>query len=230
MLRDATIAFDLDGTLVDTAPDLIGSVNHVLAGHGLAPVADASLSPLVSHGAAEMLTAAFAAHRANMPRSEITRLYNDVYLPHYADNIAVRSRPFPGLIEALDRLQALGARLVVCTNKWEGLSRKLLGQLGLDRRFALIAGRDTFDVFKPHPDHLRHAVTLSGGSLNRAIMVGDSDTDIRTAKAASIPVVAVTFGYTDTPVAELSPDAVIDHYDQLVDQIEILLDRSSAGH
>jgi phosphoglycolate phosphatase len=214
IMHDVTIAFDLDGTLVDTAPDLTAAVNHVLALEGLAPVDPSRLRNDISHGAAEMLARAFAIHGHPIARSEVGRLYETVYLPRYAETIAVGSRPFPGLVGVLDRLQAAGARLVVCTNKWEGLSRKLLEELGLAGRFGAIAGRDTFAVCKPHPDHFIGAVRAAGGDPARAVMVGDSDTDIRTARAAGVPVIAVSFGYTDVPVRELGPSVVIDHFDE----------------
>src|SRR5262249_27988375 len=125
------------------------------------------------------------------------------------------SHLFPGLTDALDALAERGARFAVCTNKQEGLSRKLLDALGVTSRFAALAGRDTFPVCKPHPDHLFGAIRLAGGDANHAVMVGDSDVDIATAKAARIPIVAVNFGYTDVPVANLSPDAIIGHYREL---------------
>ncbi len=113
-----------------------------------------------------------------------------------------------------------GARLAVCTNKRADMSRQLLRDLRLLDRFMALAGRDTFPVCKPHPDHLIGAIRMAGGDPARAIMIGDSSTDIDTAKAAGVPVVAVTFGYTDIPVHEQSPDAVIDHYDELIPAIE----------
>ena len=142
------------------------------------------------------------------------------YLAHYADNLAVSSHPYPAVPETLAELARRGAGLAVCTNKQELYSRRLLEALGLAPSFRALAGRDTLPVMKPHPDHLLGAIRMAGGDPARAVMVGDSETDIRTARAASIPVVAVTFGYTDTPVTELSPDAVIDHYDALIPAIE----------
>jgi phosphoglycolate phosphatase len=215
-MRDYTLVFDLDGTLVETAPDLIASVNHVLRLEGVAPVEPDLIRSEISHGAARMLKKAFQIRRHAIDDRDVMRLYETEYLPHYAANIAVLSRPYPGLVTALGEAAQRGAKLAVCTNKWEGLSRQLLTALGLDQHFAAIAGRDTFPVFKPHPDHLLGAIRLAGGDPSRAVMIGDSDTDIQTARAASIPVIAVTFGYTDVPVHELGPDAIIDHYDGLI--------------
>ena len=122
------------------------------------------------------------------------------------------SRPFDGIPELLDTLSQTGARLAVCTNKFEALSKALLRQLDLDHRFAVIAGRDTFDVFKPAPGHLIRTIEMAGGRPDRAVMVGDSEVDIATAAAAGVPSIGVTFGYTPRPIGEFNPGAVIDHY------------------
>ena len=210
-LTDATIVFDLDGTLVDTAPDLAAATNHALGLAGLAPIPVAQLHPFIGHGSKAMIDAGLRFHGQTIGESELTRLH-DQFLVFYADNVAVASRPFEGILEVLDELAAAGARLAVCTNKVEHLSKALLRTLGLDWRFAEIAGRDTFDVFKPAPGHLIRTVEMAGGRADRAVMVGDSEVDIATAAAANIPSIAVTFGYTTRPVRELGPGAVIDHY------------------
>lgn len=210
-LTDATIVFDLDGTLVDTAPDLTAATNHSLGLLGLAPISVAQLHPFIGHGLKAMIDAGLRFHDRTIAENELTRLH-DQFLVFYADNVAVASRPFEGIPELLDELTSAGARLAVCTNKIEHLSRLLLRTLGLDTRFAAIAGRDTFDVFKPAPGHLIRTVEMAGGRADRAVMVGDSEVDIATAAAASIPSIAVTFGYTTRPVRELGPGAVIDHY------------------
>ena len=210
-LTDATIVFDLDGTLVDTAPDLTAATNHALALVGLAPIPVARLLPFIGHGSKAMIDAGLRFHNRTIGESELTRLH-DQFLVFYADNVAVASRPFEGIPDLLDELADAGARLAVCTNKVEHLSKALLRTLGLDRRFAAIAGRDTFDVFKPAPGHLIRTVEMAGGRADRAVMVGDSEVDIATAAAAGIPSIAVTFGYTTRPVRELGPGAVIDHY------------------
>ena len=222
-LRGVTVAFDLDGTLVDTAPDLIAAVNFVLGEIGLAPVAPSLIRSDISFGAARMLSNAIVLSGGSRPKEEVDRLYRDVYLPRYEATIADTSRPFPGLVEALDLLDAAGARSVVCTNKWEGLSRKLLIELGLSQRFQAIAGRDTYAVYKPHPDHLTGLVRAVGGDPRRAVMIGDSDTDVQTARAAGVPVVGVTFGYTDVPMVDLGANATISHFDQLIPAIRRVL-------
>lgn len=209
-----TIAFDLDGTLVDTAPDLILATNHALATLGTAPVEPGIVKPWVSFGARRMITEALAHRRHATSEARIDEALA-AFLDYYAANIAVASRPFPGTEAALDRLAARGARLVVCTNKRADLSHALLAALGMKARFAAIAGRDTFPHSKPHPAHLEGAIAMAGGSVARAVMVGDSEVDIATAKAARVPVVAVTFGYPGAPLADFAPEAIIDHYDDL---------------
>ena len=223
-MRDLTVAFDLDGTLVETAPDLIAATNHVLAAVDLAPVAPELIRPSISFGAAAMIKEGFRLHGREIAALEAAA-HLERFLAYYRTNIAATSHAFPGLEASLDRLTAEGARLAVCTNKQAALSEQLLRDLRLRARFAALAGRDTFPVCKPHPDHLIGAIRMAGGDPKRAIMVGDSKTDIDTAKAAGIPVVAVTFGYTDVHVRDLAPDAVIEHYDELIPAIERLIGR-----
>ncbi len=220
-MKDLTIVFDLDGTLVDTAPDLVGATNHALLDLGLPPVEASLLRPWISFGARRMIVEALAHAKSPLPDPEVDRLL-DLFIGYYEVNIARESRPFPGAVTAIETLSAEGARLAVCTNKRESLSRALLKALGLDTHFHGLAGRDTFPVCKPHPDHLLGAVRLAGGDPARALMIGDSDVDIRTAQAARVPVVAVSFGYTERPVAEFGPDRVIDHYDALLPAIRDL--------
>jgi phosphoglycolate phosphatase len=210
-LSDATIVFDLDGTLVDTAPDLAAATNHALGLVGLAPITIAQLHPFIGHGSKAMIDAGLRLHEVAVTADDLTRLH-DQFLEFYADNVAVGSRPFEGVPELLDELLAAGARLAVCTNKVERLSKLLLRALALEAKFGAIAGRDTFAMFKPAPGHLIGAITMAGGRADRAVMVGDSEVDIATAAAANVPSIGVTFGYTPRPVRELGPGAVIDHY------------------
>jgi phosphoglycolate phosphatase len=188
-----TVAFDLDGTLVDTAPDLIDTLNVVLAREGLPPVDYIRARNMIGGGARRMIESALQFEGRSQALVEVDRMFGE-FIAHYAAHIADRSRPFPGLDGALDRLAAHGCRLVVCTNKLERLSRLLLDALGLSTRFAAICGQDTFGIQKPDPEILRRTIQAAGGALDRAIMVGDSGTDIATARAAGIPVVAVDFG------------------------------------
>jgi phosphoglycolate phosphatase len=210
-LADITIVFDLDGTLVDTAPDLTAATNHALGLVGLAPTTVAQLHPFIGHGSKAMIDAGLRLHNTAVSGDELTRLH-DEFLEFYADNVAVGSRPFEGVPELLDELLANGARLAVCTNKVERLSKLLLRELALEAKFGAVAGRDTFAMFKPAPGHLLGTIEMVGGRADRAVMVGDSEVDIATAAAASVPSIAVSFGYTPRPVRELGADAVIDHY------------------
>ena len=210
-LTGATIVFDLDGTLVDTAPDLAAATNHVFGRIGLAPVAPRDLHPFISRGSRVMIEEGLRLHGVTKSEDTITELHKLV-LPYYSENVAVLSRPYDGIPELLDTLSQSGARLAVCTNKFEALSKALLRQLDLDHRFAVIAGRDTFDVFKPAPGHLIRTIEMAGGRLDRAVMVGDSEVDIATAAAAGVPSIGVTFGYTPRAIGEFNPGAVIDHY------------------
>jgi phosphoglycolate phosphatase len=209
-----TIVFDLDGTLIDTAPDLIDTLNMLFAREGLPPVPYDTARNLIGGGARAMIARGIAADGATVASARLDRMFGD-FIAHYSAHIADRSRPFPGLISALDHLAADGCRLAVCTNKLERLSRQLLDALDLSDRFAMICGQDTFGIQKPNPDVLRRTIEAAGGSPRRAVMVGDSATDISTARAAGVPVIAVDFGYSERPVAEFAPDRVISHFEQL---------------
>src|SRR5581483_7041050 len=214
-----TIAFDLDGTLVDTAPDLISTLNFVLAREGLPPVGYDAARRLIGGGAKAMLERALADEGRSCPKPELDRMY-EIFLAHYTAHIADGSRPFPKVEAILEDLSARGHRLAVCTNKLENLSVQLLDILKLSRYFAAICGQDTFGVQKPDPRMLRLTIARVGGNPAHAIMVGDSGTDVRAARAASIPVIAVNFGYSDVPIASLSPDRLIGSYSELPAAIE----------
>jgi phosphoglycolate phosphatase len=205
------VAFDLDGTLADTAPDLAAVLNHVLRELGRPEVPPESVRHLVGHGAKALLRNGLAAS-GDAPE-EMVEAGFPLYLDYYAANICVGTRPYPGVEAALDRLAAEGVRLAICTNKIERLSHLLLDALGWSERFEAVVGGDTLSVRKPQPEPLREAITRAGGG--RAAFVGDSITDVDTARAARIPVVAVSFGFSDRPAGELGADALIDHFDDL---------------
>jgi phosphoglycolate phosphatase len=218
----STIVFDLDGTLIDTAPDLIHTLNLILAQEGLPAVPYAAARNLIGGGAKVMIERALAAEGRDATDAEMERLYA-AFIGYYSAHIADRSRPFPGLDWALDDLSAAGHRLAVCTNKLEWLSLRLLTALNLTQRFAAICGPDTFGVQKPDPEIFRQTVQRAGGEQARAIMIGDSKTDIHTARAARAPIVAVDFGYTDVPIASLQPDRIISSFAELPAAISDLL-------
>jgi phosphoglycolate phosphatase len=226
-----TIVFDLDGTLIDTAPDLIETLNLILARGGLPAVPFEQARNMIGGGAKVMIERALAAEGRACPASEVDRLYA-AFVGHYADHIADRSRPFPALEPALERLAAAGHRLAVCTNKLEWLSKRLLETLKLADRFAAICGQDTFGMQKPDPEIFRRTVRRAGGEPERAVMVGDSNTDIRTARAASVPVVAVDFGYSEVPIASLQPDRIISSFADLsaaIAAVTMTAGRSAGG-
>ena len=209
-----TIVFDLDGTLIDTAPDLISTLNLTLAREGMASVPYEEARKMIGGGARGMIEKALVAEGRADVKADLDRMFGD-FVAHYAAHIADHSRPFPLLEATLDRLAADGYRLAVCTNKLEWLSVRLLDTLDLTRHFAAICGQDTFGMQKPDPEVLRRTIVKAGGAPDRAIMVGDSGTDVRTARAAALPVIAVTFGYSEVPIETLQPDRLISSYGEL---------------
>ena len=213
-MSDLTVVFDLDGTLIDTAPDLVDTLNVVFGHEGLPEIAYAEARNMIGGGAKRMIEQGLQRDGRGCTPAALDRLFND-FIAHYRAHIADRSRPFPGLDGALDTLAARGYRFAVCTNKLESLSRALLDALGMTARFAAICGQDTFGVQKPDPEVFRRTVAAAGGDMTRSVMVGDSGTDIAVARAAGVPVVAVDFGYTEIPVAQLAPDRIISHFNDL---------------
>ncbi|WP_316204803.1 HAD family hydrolase [Bradyrhizobium sp. SZCCHNS3004] len=216
-----TIVFDLDGTLVDTAPDLIRALNYVLEREGLPALPLASARNMIGAGARKLLERGLEAEGRIVGPEEMNRLTAD-FIDYYGENIAVASRPFEGLEMALDALAERGCQFAVCTNKLEWLSKRLLDQLGLSGRFAAICGADTFGVAKPDPAILRQTIARAGGDIGAAVMVGDAGTDVGAARRAGVPVIGCTFGYTDVPIAELNPDQLIDHMRDLPAAVEAL--------
>ncbi len=210
--RFSVVAFDLDGTLADTAPDLTAALNHALGRLGRAPVPEAEVRDMVGHGARALLQKGLAA--TGELRPELIDQGFPIFIDYYERHICDHTRPFPGLEDALDRLAEGGVRLAVCTNKLEGLSRRLIDALGWNGRFVALVGGDTLPVRKPDPSPLLEAIARAGGGP--AAFVGDSITDTDTAKAAKIPCVAVSFGFSDRPAAELGADVLIDHFDELI--------------
>lgn len=215
-LEGAVVAFDLDGTLVDTAPDLIGTLNVLLKDEGLPALPLDQARPFIGRGARWMIERGFQAAGQHLHPTRLQALF-DRFLVHYLEHIADESRPFPGCEAALDALQAEGAKLVVCTNKLTDLSVALLDAVGLSSRFDAVIGADATPAIKPDPRHLLTAVDAVGGDIGRAILVGDAATDAGAAKAARAGLILVSFGYTEIPAADLDPDILIHSFDELPD-------------
>ena len=219
-----TVVFDLDGTLVDTAPDLINALNYILVREGMPPVPLHSARNMIGAGARRLLERGLELDGRTIELEDINRLTAD-FIDHYAAHIADASRPFDGLEGALDDLAAQGCRFAVCTNKLEWLSKLLLDRLGLSARFSAICGADTFGISKPDPAILRQTVALAGGELSSTVMVGDAGPDIGVARRAGVPVIGVTFGYTEVPIADLKPDLLIHHMKELPAAVASLIHR-----
>nr|WP_250808942.1 HAD family hydrolase [Neorhizobium tomejilense] len=217
------VIFDLDGTLIDTAPDLIDSLNYTIEDEGLQPVTFEDLTHLVGQGVRVMIRRAFELRRVPLDEPTAARLF-DRYMEHYEAEMPGRSRPYDGVAACLDRLSAAGMRLAVCTNKSERLAFPLLEKLGLLDRFVAMTCGDTFAVRKPDARHIFGTIERAGGNPATSIMIGDSVNDILAAQNAGIASVAVTFGYSDVAVDTLNPDRVIGSYDELtVDIVEALI-------
>ena len=221
-LEGWTIAFDLDGTLVDSAPDLIGTLNRLLVEEGLPPVPMESASTLIGSGARALLAHGFEAAGASVERAHSDELFERC-LVDSAAHIADGSQPFEGVVETLERLSERGAILVVATNKRSDLSELLLEELDLTRHFAAIVGPDRVSARKPSGAHLKEAVVKAGGDPERAIMVGDAAPDADAAKDAGMPCILVTFGFTPVPVEDLGADVLIDDFEDVEEAIDGVL-------
>jgi len=222
------LVFDLDGTLVDSAPDLLATLQAVLPKHGIRVEIDATHRQGIGHGARYLIEYTLLRQGIVVDGPALDAIYQD-FLDHYEANISVETRPFPGCDRLLDRFAAAGWSFAVCTNKPAKMSRLLLQNLGMADRFAAICGGDSFAHRKPHPGHLVETIAAAGGVRERSVMVGDSQTDLDTARAAGAPFVGVSFGYTPIPMRELCPDLLIDSFDELTqDRAAALLERSPA--
>ncbi|NIJ07167.1 phosphoglycolate phosphatase [Sphingomonas vulcanisoli] len=212
------VAFDLDGTLADTAPDLTAALNHALERLGYPPVSAPDVRHMVGHGARALLRQGLAA--AGVNDEETVDLGFPLFLDYYEAHIADTSLVFPGCEAALDGLAARGVALAVCTNKLEHLARSFIDAIGWTSRFPVIIGGDSCGVSKPDPKPLLETIARAGGG--RAAFIGDSITDTKTAIAAGVPCVALTFGFSDLPPEQLGADILIDHFDALIPALERL--------
>lgn len=218
--------FDLDGTLAETAGDLVGTLNVILEGEGLKALPLEEARDMIGAGAKALIQRGFTASGVPLPPERLEALFAE-FLKHYGAHLFDRSYLYPGVTDALRRLQDEGFTLAVCTNKVERHAVDLLAGLGIGDRFAAICGRETFAYSKPDPRHLTLTIERAGGDPGRAVMVGDSRSDVDAARGAGIPVVGVTFGYTDIPIRDLRPDRVIAHFDALPEAVAALVPREA---
>lgn len=224
-MKAPLVVFDLDGTLIDTAPDLIASVNHTIESLHLAPLAFEELNYIIGNGAKAMIERSCALRDHALDPDAMPALL-ERFITFYGQGMPGDSKPYPGLVAAMERLQAAGYKLAVCTNKTEQLALNLLRKLDLERHFAAITGGNTFPVRKPDAEHILGTIRLADGDPKRSIMIGDSINDILAARNAGIPSIAVPFGYSDVDVATLDPNHVISHFDELTPElVERLLAR-----
>lgn len=214
--------FDLDGTLADTAPDLVEALNHVLSNQGLPLVDFGTARAYVGHGARVLIERAHAANDIDLTEEQTTDL-TEQFVGFYAQNISDGTVLFPHILDAMDRMEEDGWRFAICTNKLEHLARQLLDALDLTERFDAICGGDTFAERKPNGQHILKTIAAAGGDAKRAIMVGDSGPDIFAAKDAGVPVIAVPFGYSHEPVDTLDPDVIIESFADLPDKADELV-------
>jgi len=201
--------FDLDGTLVDTAPDLLTTLNTILTGEGRAPLEPNILRSLVGRGARVLISEAFKLTGDPADPARLEALF-DFFLADYASHVAAASRPFPGVVETLAALQAEGVRMAVLTNKPQEPTALLIAALGLERYFGAVFGQGKRPYLKPDPRLFQDVLTELGG--REAIMIGDSITDVETARAAGVKVILMSYGYTPQPAASLGADLVLDDF------------------
>jgi len=220
MTRKA-ILFDLDGTLVDTAPDLAAATDHALVRAGRPAMGLDSVRSMVGDGARALIEKGFRAS-GGMPEPEVFEAAFNDFMIYYGRHIAATSRPFPGVATCLAALAEQDYALAVCTNKPESLSRSLLDQLGLSGFFGAVVGGDSLPMRKPDPGHIHGTLEKLGTDFSWAAMVGDSANDVNAAKAAGLPCVVVSFGYTQIAPKDLGGDCLIDHFSELPDALAAL--------
>lgn len=208
----SAVIFDLDGTLVDSARDLTAALNYVLRQANRPEVAISQVRYLVGDGARAMIKKGFSETGPLPDEAGINRILQD-FLAYYLENITDQTIIFPGALKVIEKLVDLGIPLGLCTNKALKLTEKLMTEIGLADYFSAIVGGDSFDYRKPDPRHLTSTLDMMNCSPHRAVMVGDSVNDILAARGAGMPVICLSLGYSKTPIADLNPDGVFDHYD-----------------
>lgn len=221
-LSHSVVIFDLDGTLVDSARDLSQTLNYILSGEGLPPLAPDLTRHMVGHGALAMMKKGFEVAGQTFPEGDEKERLRSQFIAHYADHIADHTVVFDGVIEALETLTDRGAKLAVCTNKTIALADKLLAALGLDGKFELVLGRDSLATWKPSPEPLMHILQHTG--RRTGVMVGDSYTDRDAARAAGLPCALATFGYGALNEPLKSHERLFSHFNDLPEIISELIE------
>ncbi|MFC7290728.1 phosphoglycolate phosphatase [Hirschia litorea] len=221
-----TLVFDLDGTLVETAPDLHRATNQIMNQEGLDKVTLENVRAFVGQGARALIQRGAAKSNVKFDDEKLDKLTLQ-FIDIYQTDIAAKSHLFEDVESTLDMLSSEGAKFCVCTNKNTALAIKLLEALSVAHRFESIVGADAVAHKKPHKDHYLHALNAAGGALNKSIMIGDSVSDVGAARNAGVPVILVSFGYTDIAPEELTPDAIINHYSELPNSLKSLLEKGT---
>ena len=220
--KPSTIIFDLDGTLVDSSPDLSATLNHLLRKNNRPEIPPEKIRQMVGKGAKALIQKGFS-KSGDMPSEvELTKLFNE-FIDYYYHNIAVKTKIFPSLIQVLEELKSYNIPLGVCTNKTLKLSEKLLKDLELFDYFSVLTGSDSFKYMKPDPRHILSTLSIIKADPKKAIMVGDSSNDIIAAQQAGISSIGVTFGYTDKHISEYNPTQTIDHYDDFINAAILIM-------
>ena len=218
-MKYSLIIFDLDGTLANTAPDLLGTLNRITKPYDLSQMGMSEFGQIIGHGAKAMIKRAFELNNKPLDEPTLEALFKD-FLADYSTNIANETTLYEGVLQAMDTLGSKGFEFALCTNKTESMARLLLEELGVTNHFKSITGGDTFEFRKPDARHLIETANLAGHSISKAIMIGDSATDINAAINAKIPSVAVTFGYSDEPIESLDATKIINYFSELPTAIE----------
>jgi phosphoglycolate phosphatase len=218
-----SVIFDLDGTLADTSADLIAAANACFAGMGQGEPLDAAADALTAfHGGRAMLRLGFERLGVDWDEANVDAEYPKL-LDYYSYHIAVHTTLYPNVVSALEELKRRGYLLGICTNKPEGLAETLMAELGILDMFSALLGADTLPVRKPDPEHLWETIRRVGGDLGRSALIGDTDTDRSTARNAGVPSVLVAFGPLGEAISALKPEVLLNHYDELPDLIDQLI-------
>lgn len=213
-----TIIFDLDGTLVDTAPDLTSALNHVLASAGRQAVALEEVRHMVGFGARAMIFKGLDHTGGRLPEIEIEFLHRR-FLDYYRHNISAHSLPYPGAVALLEAFKAAGKALGICTNKPTALAEQLLEELGLDEYFAAVVGGDAVTASKPDPEHLEAVIGSLGGRRKSSLFIGDSEVDLLAGQAINVAVILLTHGYSQHSLSGLGADGLFDNFNELLEWV-----------